>query len=1163
MTNFVHLTNKTEYSLSEGAITINRIAELCESFQMPAVGITDTNNMFGALEFSDKISSYGVQPLIGCNIKISIPNEYNSDTLNIDNKYFFLNLFAKNLQGYQNLLELSSLSYTKYPENNAVNLSDIYNRKEGLIALTGGRNNLIEIILNTGKISYANQFLINLKEQFNDNLYIEIQRLGNSNKKNENSLLNLAYDNSLPLVATNEVYFESPEYYEAHDALSCIEKKQFVSQLDRYRFSDQHYFKSVDEMESLFHDLPESLLNTIEISQRCSFKPEIKNPILPVFIKGAENTEEDLLRKISNEGLEKRVMQTLKMKKIENDEESNQLRSEYQKRLDSELDIIINMKYEGYFLIVADFIKWAKYNNIPVGPGRGSGAGSLVAWCLEITDLDPIHFGLIFERFLNPERVSLPDFDIDFCRDRRDEVLNYVYEKYGKDHVAQIITFGKLQARAVLRDIGRVLGVPYGQVDYLTKLIPFDPSRQLSLREYIDDEPKLTEEANKNPKIKKLLSIALKLEGLKRHASIHAAGVVISKDIIYKDVPLYSDPDTNIFLTQFDMKWVENAGLVKFDFLGLKTLTLINNCVDLVNKYEKFDISEIDLTDTQTFDLLGTGETTGIFQLESPGMKDTLKNLKPDKFEDIIALVALYRPGPMANIPTYIERKHGREKPDYVHPLLEDLLKETYGVIIYQEQVMGVARELSGYSDGEADLLRRAMGKKIQKEMAAQKKRFVEGCISKGLKDNEANNIFELLSKFADYGFNKSHAAAYALIAFQTAYLKKHYPIEFFAASMSLDINNTDKLAIFQQELDRMKIPLIAPDVNKSNSYFVRDGDGISYALGAIKNVGIEAIKELEEERNKNGNFKDFEDFLTRVSSSVSNKKTLEALACSGSFDSFNIKRENIFNECPEIIKHLKHFHDTNNSNQEDIFGEALKFEYKFSSEEIWSEEMKLMKEFEILGFYLSGHPLNQFLNKVSKLDIKNFETIKLNKNFHNEKNVLLAGTLLSKKEKRSARGNAYAFLNFSDLSSIYELIIFENNLRKYRDILVEGDSYAIGIDFSDDGNGLRGEAKKIYKIVDVIKMNNQSYSSFSNQNNTSDTETKKVKPKASLLQIYANEKFSLNEFKAINLQKGNHKINIIVENQRLALPDFYQVNTNLIDKIKSINGVKEVSFDE
>ncbi len=1163
MANFVHLTNKTEYSLSEGAITINRIAELCESFRMPAVGITDTNNMFGALEFSDKISSYGVQPLIGCNIKINIPTEYKLDLSQLDDKFFFLNLFAKNLKGYQNLLELSSLCYTKHTTNNAINLSDIYNKKDGLIVLTGGRNNLIYPILNSGKSTIADQFIQNLKEKFNDNLYVEIQRLGNSNKKNENALLNLAYDHSLPLVATNEVYFESPDYYEAHDALSCIEKKQFVSQLDRYRFSDQHYFKSIDEMESLFNDLPEALSNTIEISRRCSFRPEVKAPILPVFIKDTENSEKDLLRKISNEGLEKRVVQTLKMKKIENQDEENQLRNEYQKRLDNELDIIINMKYEGYFLIVADFIKWAKNNNIPVGPGRGSGAGSLVAWCLEITDLDPIHFGLIFERFLNPERVSLPDFDIDFCRDRRDEVLNYVYEKYGKDHVAQIITFGKLQARAVLRDIGRVLGIPYGQVDYLTKLIPFDPSRQLSLQEYIDDEPKLTEEANKNPKIKKLLSIALKLEGLKRHASIHAAGVVISKDIIYKDVPLYSDPDTNIFLTQFDMKWVESAGLVKFDFLGLKTLTLINNCVELVNRYKKFQISEIDLTDTKTFELLGTGETTGIFQLESPGMKDTLKNLKPDKFEDIIALVALYRPGPMANIPTYIERKHGREKLDYVHPLLENLLEETYGVIIYQEQVMGVARELSGYSDGEADLLRRAMGKKIQKEMTAQKKRFVEGCISKGLKDNEANNIFELLSKFADYGFNKSHAAAYALIAFQTAYLKKHYPIEFFAASMSLDINNTDKLAIFQQELDRMKIPLIAPDVNKSSSYFVREGEGISYALGAIKNVGIEAIKELEEERNKNGRFKNFDDFLTRVSSSVSNKKTLEALSCSGSFDSFNIKREHIFNECPEIIKHLKNFHDKNNSNQEDIFGEDSKFEYKFSSKERWSEETKLMKEFEILGFYLSGHPLNQFLNKVSKLDIKNFETIKMNKSFHNEKNVLLAGTLLSKKEKRSARGNAYAFLNFSDLSSIYELIIFENNLRKYRDILIEGDSYAISIDFSDDGNGLRGEAKKIYKIVDVIKMNNQSYSSFSNQNKVSEAETKKVKSKTSLLQIYANEKFSLNEFKAINLQKGNHKINIIVENQRLALPDLYKVDTNLIERIRSIYGVREVSFDE
>ena len=560
---------------------------------------------------------------------------------------------------------------------------------------------------------------------------------------------------------------------------------------------------------------------------------------------------------------------------------------------------------------------------------------------------------------------------------------------------------------------------------------------------------------------------------------------------------------------------------------------------------------------------MGTGETTGIFQLESPGMKDTLKNLKPDKFEDIIALVALYRPGPMANIPTYVERKHGREKLDYVHPLLESLLKETYGVIIYQEQVMGVARELSGYSDGEADLLRRAMGKKIQKEMTAQKKRFVEGCIKKGLKDNEANNIFELLSKFADYGFNKSHAAAYALIAFQTAYLKKHHPIEFFAASMSLDINNTDKLAIFQQELVRMKVPLVAPDVNRSNAYFVREGNGILYALGAIKNVGIEAIKELQQERKKNGKFSDFNDFLMRVSTSVSNKKTLEALACSGSFDTFNVKREHVFNECPEIIKHLKHFHDSNNSNQEDIFGETSNFNYQFKSKENWTEETRLMKEFEILGFYLSGHPLTQFLSKVNKLNIKDFESIKSNKSFHNEKNILLAGTLLSKKEKRSARGNAYAFLNFSDLTSIYELIIFENNLRKYRDILVEGDSYAIGIDFTDDGNGLRGEAKKIYKIEEVIKMNEKSYSSFSDQHKLKEEKPKLSKNKPPIIKIYANENFSLNKFKSLKLERGDHKINIIVENQRLALPDLYQVSSSIIDKIRLIEGVKQVSVEK
>ena len=1162
MSDFIHLTNKTEYSLSEGAMTINRIAELCESFNMPAVGISDTNNMFGALEFSERISKSGVQPLIGCNIKVKTPSEYLVDEVS-KNSYFFLNLFAKNLSGYHNLLELSSLAYTKYQDKNAIDLSDIISKKNGIILLTGGTKNLLSRLINYGKISEASYFAKELKNEFIDNLYIEIQRTGPETKKFDSHLLNLSYENKLPIVATNEVYFESPEYYEAHDALTCIEKKQFVSQENRKKFSNQHYFKSDTEMKTLFDDLPEAMHNTIEISQRCSYRPTIKNPILPTYAVDKNTSEKDLLSKLSNDGLKNRFSRIIEIKNEISNAELEELKTTYQYRLDSELNIIINMKYEGYFLIVADFIKWAKNNNIPVGPGRGSGAGSLVAWCLGITDLDPIHFGLIFERFLNPERVSLPDFDIDFCRDRRDEVLNYVYNKYGKDHVAQIITFGKLQARAVLRDVGRVLGIPYGQVDYLTKLIPFDPSRQLSLQEYIDDEPKLNDEANKNPKIRKLLDISLKLEGLKRHASIHAAGVVISKDIIYRDVPLYSDPDTNIHLTQFDMKWVENAGLVKFDFLGLKTLTLINNCVKLLSKIGiSLDISKIELTDTKTYELLSTGETSGIFQLESAGMKDTLKNLKPDKFEDIIALVALYRPGPMANIPTYIERKHGREKPDYIHPLLKDLLNETYGVVIYQEQVMGVARELSGYTNGEADLLRKAMGKKIQKEMNAQKKRFINGCVEKGLKDNESNKIFDLLSKFAAYGFNKSHAAAYALIAFQTSYLKTHHPIEFFAASMSLDINNTDKLAIFQQELVRIGIKLSPPNVNISKSFFVRIDEGIGYALGAIKNVGIEAIKELEEERNRNGEFIDFDNFLTRVSTSIANKKTLEALACAGAFDCFEIERSKIFNQCQDIIKNLKYHNDKNQSSQVDIFGETKKFSYNFKQSDPWTEEYKLMKEFEILGFYLSGHPINQYQNNYKELNIINFSEIKNNENRHNEKSVLIAGTLLSKKEKRSARGNAYAFLNFSDLSSIYELIIFDANLRKYRDILIEGNSYAIGVDFTKDNGSLRGEAKKIYKIEEVIRMNSKSSSSV--KISTEKLKTNISKPiRKSILKIYADENnFSLRQFKQIKLLKGAIKIQIIYVNQRLELPGEYEVNSNLVNQIELLVGVKNAILE-
>ncbi len=1149
MADFVHLTNKTEYSLSEGALPIARIAELCQSFSMPAVGISDNNNMFGALEFSEQIAKIGVQPILGCNIKIKTPKEYLHENIEDNDLYFYLNIFSKSNQGYENLLKCVSNAYTLNKGNAYITIDDLIKFKEGLIILSGGNNSILSH--STGRMitKQSKQFVSDFKSEFNDNFYIEIQRLGSVDYRlDEVAILNLAYDHHIPLVATNDAYFEGPEYFEAHDALMCIEKKLFVSQVDRSRLSKEHYFKSQNEMLELFSDLPEALNNTIEIAQRCIHRPKIKNPILPVYDVD-QNKEKELMQKLSKQGLDDRLNVKFSTENIDIEKQKD-IRSVYEERLLKELKIIINMKYEGYFLIVSDFILWAKNNDIPVGPGRGSGAGSLVAWCLNITDLDPIKFGLIFERFLNPERVSLPDFDIDFCRDGRDRVLEYVHNKYGENKVAQIITFGKLQARAVIRDVGRVLGIPYGQVDYLCKLMPFDPSRPMSLQKYIDEEPKLNEEANRDPKIKKLLDISLKLEGLKRHASIHAAGVVISRDQISKDVPLYSDPESNIFLTQFDMKWVENAGLVKFDFLGLKTLTLINECIKLVrNNNSDFNIDKININDLKTYELLSTGETTGIFQLESAGMKDTLKQLKPDKFEDIIAIVALYRPGPMANIPSYIERKHGREKPDYIHPLLEGLLKETYGVVIYQEQVMGVARELSGYSDGEADLLRRAMGKKIQKEMKAQKERFISGCLNNKLKNNEAEKIFELLSKFADYGFNKSHAAAYALIAFQTAFLKAHFPIEFFAASMSLDINNTDKISIFQQELVRMNIKLIPPSINQSNSYFSRDGEKISYALGAIKNVGIESMNDLMNERKYDGEFENFSDFIQRCNTSIINKKTLEALACAGAFDEFSVNRASVFNQAQDIVKFHKSQNNKSSSEQEDMFGDIGLSHFSINDEEEWSYPYKLMKEYEMLGFYLTGHPLEAQKKNYPSLMLKEFSEIKKNESAYNQKDVLLGGTLLSKKEKRSARGNAYAFLNFSDLSSIYELIVFESNLRKYRDLLVEGESFIISVDFSFQNGTLRGELKKIFNFDDVENLNLKKKKVENEE---------KVNP---LIKIYTDGNFTKDELLKLKWLKGMQKVEIIYDNQLLKIPGAFEISADMIEEIKNLNGVKKIEL--
>src|SRR5665811_975592 len=804
---FVHLHVHSAYSLLKGSIKIQKLAELAKADRQPALALTDTDNMFGALEFSDKMAGYGIQPIIGCELAVDFgdqdPNARNALAAGPAR----IVLLAARERGYRSLMRLNSRAFLETPIHQAphIKFEWLQGDAEDLIALTGGPEGPISLAINADHGSLAATRCDRLASLFGDRFYIELQRHGiEKERRAEAALIDLAYAKGFPVVATNEPYFATADDYEAHDALLCIAGGRLIAETDRDQLTPDHRFKTRAEMAVLFADVPEALASTIEIAERCSFRPTTRKPILPRFTVGAgthaadaESDEAAELRRQAEEGLSNRIkVHGLSQGASEED---------YRARLAFELDVITRMNYAGYFLIVADFIKWAKAEGIPVGPGRGSGAGSLVAYALTITDLDPIQFSLLFERFLNPERVSMPDFDIDFCQDGRDQVIHYVQQRYGRDQVAQIITFGTLQARGVLRDVGRVLQMPYGQVDKLTKLVPQNPAAPVTLAAAIASEPKLQAERDGDPVVKRAFDIAKKLEGLTRHASTHAAGIVIGDRALTELVPLYRDPKSDMPVTQFNMKWVEQAGLVKFDFLGLKTLTVLQTAVALVARRGiDIDLTAIPLDDKKTYDLLTRAEAVGVFQLESAGMRRALLDMRPDRFEDIIALVALYRPGPMANIPTYCARKHGMEQPDYIHPKLESVLKETFGVIVYQEQVMQAAQILAGFTLGQADLLRRAMGKKIRKEMQAQRNNFVEGAIKNNIERYQADAIFDLLERFAEYGFNKSHAAAYALVAYQTAYMKANFPVEFLAASMTLDMGNTDKLAEFRAEAERL-----------------------------------------------------------------------------------------------------------------------------------------------------------------------------------------------------------------------------------------------------------------------------------------------------------------------------------------------------------------------
>ena len=1062
---FVHLRLHSAYSLSEGAIHVKDLVGLCRDAGFPAVAVTDTNNLFGALEFSGAAVKAGVQPIIGCQIRIEdgvreTRNGQNGGEPEIFGNMVFL---VKDDTGYRNLLKLLSHAYldTEDAHDPHVSLDFLASHHQGLIALSGGPAGPLGRLLEAGQLPKAEMLSERLQTIFEDRLYIEIQRHGLPvEKSTEAAFVDLAFKYDIPLVATNDVCFATRDMFEAHDALICIAEGAYVSQQERRRLTPEHYLKSADEMRALFSDIPEAFDNTVVIAQRCAYRVDTIDPILPPYDCGENRTEEDELRAQSEAGLLARIDDHVFTTDMSEDDKK-EAAEPYHQRLDYELGVINQMGFPGYFLIVADFIQWAKNEDIPVGPGRGSGAGSVVAWALQITDLDPLRFGLLFERFLNPERVSMPDFDVDFCQDRRDEVIRYVQEKYGRDHVAQIITFGKLQARAVLRDVGRVLEMPYGYIDKLCKLIPNNPANPMTLSEAITSEPQLREYINDDPDVRRLMDMAKKLEGLNRHASTHAAGVVIGDRPLEELIPLYRDPRSDMPVTGFNMKYVESAGLVKFDFLGLKTLTVLAVAERLVRATgTELNLTQIPLDDTGTFEMISRGETTGVFQLESSGMVDVLKGLRPDTFEDIIAVVALYRPGPMDNIPSYVKRKHGEEKPDYLYPTLEPILTETFGIMIYQEQVMQIAQVLSGYTLGGADLLRRAMGKKIQSEMDQQRQIFVDGAVEKGVPEGKASEIFDQVNKFAGYGFNKSHAAAYALVAYQTAYMKFNYPVEFMAASMTLDMGNTDKLNIFRQELDRIDVPVLPPDVNHSDVMFTVERDGekpaIRYALAAVKNVGEAAMSGLVAERSENGTYNDITDFVGRLDTHTVNKRQLENLARAGGFDSLEPNRRRIHASVENMVRHAAAAQSDRESNQIGLFGgeDAPTVSINLPDIPDWPIMERLNEEFEALGCYLSGHPLDAYGSRLKQLGV---ETV-ANANKRTEPALItLAGTVTAKKERTSAKGNRYAFVGLSDATGAFEVTVFSEALAAAREFLEVGSNVLIKATAQpEDGDGMR-----------------------------------------------------------------------------------------------------------
>ena len=1077
---FIHLRTHTEYSLLEGAIPVKKLPKLTADAGMPAVAVTDSNNMFCALEFSEYASGAGIQPIIGCQVDVTYlpeePGKRPADPAPVV-------LLAQSEAGYENLMKLNSCAYLdaggKLPQ---VSIEELAQHNAGLICLSGGPDGPIGRLLAQGQRPTAEALMDRLSAIYPDRLYVELQRhpgengLPEAEARSERGHIEMAYAKDLPLVATNDAYFPKTELYEAHDALICIAEGAYVDQQEpRRRLTPQHYFKTPKEMATLFADLPEALENTVEIARRCAFKAYKRDPILPKFA----DDEVAELRRQAQEGLKARLAVIPHAADVK----------DYEDRLEFELGIIESMGFPGYFLIVADFIKWAKDQNIPVGPGRGSGAGSLVAYALLITDLDPLRYSLLFERFLNPERVSMPDFDIDFCMDRREEVIRYVQEKYGRDKVGQIITFGALLSKAAVRDVGRVLQMPYGQVDRLSKMIPVEGVKPVSIEKALADEPRLREEAQAEEVVDRLLTYAQQVEGLLRNASTHAAGVVIGDRPLDALVPLYQDPRSDMPATQFNMKWVEQAGLVKFDFLGLKTLTVIQNAVDLIAKAGRplnqaadgtklydapegfaYDIGAIPLDDEKSYALYSAAKTIAVFQVESSGMMDALKRMKPTCIEDIVALVALYRPGPMENIPTYCEVKNGQRDLESIHPSIDYILEETQGIIVYQEQVMQIAQVMAGYSLGGADLLRRAMGKKIKEAMDAERPKFEAGAKENGVDAKKAREVFDLLEKFANYGFNKSHAAAYAVVSYQTAWLKANHPVEFMAGVMNCDLHLTDKLGVYFQEVKKgLGLDYVPPCVNRSMATFdVRDGKLI-YGLGALKNVGVDAMRLIVEARGDKP-FVNLFDLARRCDLRRIGKRPLEMLARAGAFDVLDPNRRRVFHSLDPLSAYSAAIHDQKASDQVSLFGDAGEDlpEPRLAGGDDWLPAERLAEEFKAIGFYLSGHPLDDYMGPLKRQKVLTLDEVTARAET-GAAIVKMAGTVSGRQERKSARGNRFAFVQLSDPTGQYEVTLFSDTLEAGREYLETGAQVVLQCEATMEADQLKLLGRSVAPIDNVV----------------------------------------------------------------------------------------------